>query len=100
MQATVKQARQVSEDGSVAIDGTGSPQAFGGSRGAGIGGTDGMTAGSITINSADITAVGGTDAAGIGGGKPRRGYRDRLKRRDCYGGRRRIRYRNRKKQLP
>lgn len=63
-----KAGLQVSEDGSVVIDGTGSLQAFGGSQGAGIGGTDGMTAGSITINSADITAVGGTDAAGIGGG--------------------------------
>lgn len=63
-----KAGLQVSEDGSVVIDGTGSLQAFGGSQGAGIGGTDGMTAGSITINSADITAVGETDAAGIGGG--------------------------------
>ena len=27
-----------------------------------------MTAGNITINSGDITAVGGSDAAGIGGG--------------------------------
>ncbi len=63
-----KAGLQISEDGSVVINGTGSLRAVGGNCGAGIGGTEAMTAGNITINSGDITAVGGSDAAGIGGG--------------------------------
>ncbi len=46
----------------------GSLNATGGVYGAGIGSTEGVTAGNITINGGDITATGGLNATGIGAG--------------------------------
>lgn len=54
--------------GSLTIGGTGLLTAIGGSDGAGIGGGDCGDASNITITGGTVTATGGSDGAGIGGG--------------------------------
>ena len=53
--------------GSITING-GSVTAAGGTNAAGIGGGYSRSAGTVTINGGSVTATGGTDAAGIGSG--------------------------------
>ncbi len=53
--------------GSITING-GSVTAVGGTNAAGIGGGYSRSAGTVTINGGSVTATGGTDAAGIGSG--------------------------------
>ena len=48
--------------------------ATGGNQGAGIGGGDGKTCGSVTINGGVVSATGGANAAGIGGGPMHRDH--------------------------
>ena len=54
-------------------DGTGTLEATGGELAAGIGGDNGVTGGTVTINGGAVTATGGESAAGIGGGSGRSG---------------------------
>ncbi|MDD2426589.1 MAG: hypothetical protein PHV73_00640, partial [Eubacteriales bacterium] len=54
--------------GTLTIEGSGSLRAVGGLDSAGIGATDGYSAGNIFINGGTIVAIGGDSAAGIGGG--------------------------------
>lgn len=51
------------------IGGSGILNANGGIYGAGIGGGDGQSGGTVTINGGTVCAIGGKDAAGIGGGR-------------------------------
>jgi hypothetical protein len=48
--------------------GAGSMTVTGGSSGAGIGGGNGASGGSLSVVSGSVTATGGSDAAGVGGG--------------------------------
>ncbi|MBR6021351.1 MAG: hypothetical protein IK066_02915, partial [Kiritimatiellae bacterium] len=60
---------EVANNATVTIDGTGSLEARGGKYGAGIGSRGGNApCGFVTIESGTVTATGGDNAAGIGGG--------------------------------
>ncbi|MBQ6942931.1 MAG: hypothetical protein IJN43_01250 [Ruminococcus sp.] len=59
---------QVGEGEKLVIDGSGSLDATGGEFGAGIGGSDHDSGGTIEIKSGEVTATAGNYAAGIGGG--------------------------------
>ena len=48
--------------------GAGTLNASGGTNGAGVGGGNGQSAGSLTVISGSVLATGGNDAAGVGGG--------------------------------
>ena len=64
----VRAGLEVSENAKVTIDGTGGLTANGGYNGAGIGGGYGGSGGTIEISSGTVTATGGLGGAGIGGG--------------------------------
>ncbi|MCL2225116.1 MAG: InlB B-repeat-containing protein [Defluviitaleaceae bacterium] len=59
---------EVSYGTALTVGGTGSLTVRGGMQSAGIGGSVGQSAGTITINSGTVTAVGGNGGAGIGSG--------------------------------
>ena len=65
---TAKQGVEVSEGNSLTIDGKGTLYAKGGSNQAGIGGGKGVSGGNITINGGTVSSAGGKYGAGLGGG--------------------------------